>query len=133
MSDAPLGIKIISALQGIISFLILIGGAFILLAATETHFNPANCTPGLLCSSSVDPLLGAILAILGLTGIGLAYGLWIGNSGVYLLNLVFLVIELIGLGYSLASSFQATMLISAIVDGAIFVYLILPDTRDYFS
>lgn len=132
MSDSPIGVKIISAIQGFISIVILIGGALVLYAA-ESHFNPANCTPGLLCSNSLNPDLGILFIILGLIGIGLAYGLWIGNYAVYVLNLAFLVIELMGLGYSLISGFSDSLALSALIDVIIFVYLLLPDTRDYFD
>jgi uncharacterized membrane protein (DUF2068 family) len=145
----PVGITVLAILQGLVSFLTLLGGAALLLLSTflaaggwdlipEEELaeilqqiplaSPFTSVSILALTTTFLTGIGIVLLILAIVGFIMTWGLWSGKSWARTITMILAIISIITGIFSLPGS-----LISILIDIVILYYLTRPHIKTYYQ
>ena len=121
----PTGVTILAILQ-------MLGGVLIFLvgiaAVSVSGMTSTLGGYGYGYLAGVIGIVGGVIAVVGLIGIGLGYGLWKGKGWAWWATLIFSVLGILGSLVTLPSG-----VVGLLIEAAILYYLTRPGVKQYFG
>ena len=139
----PVGITILTILEGVVSFLMLLGGVALIglsafLGAGGWEMIPEEAlqqiaqaftgVPIIAITTAFLTVVGLVLLILAVLGFIMTWGLWSGKSWARIITMILAVISIITGLFSLPGS-----LLSILIELAILYYLTRPHIQAYYQ
>jgi uncharacterized membrane protein (DUF2068 family) len=121
----PTGVAILAILEAIVGVYYLVTGFGEFIAGSIIRtLARSGISPDIM--HSIPRFLGAVLMILGLVSIILAWGLWTGKGWARLTALVFAILSII-------ASLLSFHIIGFVIDVIIIYYLTRPNVKQFFT
>ena len=122
----PTGVTIIAVLEILGALVMLSIGALALIAGEAAVGLGLGLLPGLVA------VLGAVMLILAIVMLGVAWGLWTGKGWAWTLAVVFIVLGIIvGVAQMIAGGYHG--ILTLIIQVIIVYYLFRPNVKAYFG
>jgi lysylphosphatidylglycerol synthetase-like protein (DUF2156 family) len=125
-SRRPVGVTIIAVLEILAALVMLSVGGLALVSGETASALRLGLVPGLIA------VLGAIMLILGIIMLGVAWGLWTGRGWAWTLAVVFVILGVVvGIAHVIAGGYHG--ILTLILQIVIVYYLFRPNVRAYFG
>lgn len=127
----PTGVTILAVLEILVALSLLAGGIGFIVVAGLLGIVGAEFIPSTLLGEFLGPFLGVMgigLAVIGLIGFLLAWGLWTGKSWAWTVTIIFAILGVISGLLGLPSG-----IVTVILNGLIFYYITRPAVKAFFG